>query len=237
MHLEYPDRDASSRFALWRNFFAISKRKVEINEDDMRILAEGAVDGRQMKSIIKQAQVLAARPKSDSLRLDSGVHGRADGRLTWLPRQKPCTPARCQAGIHHGRTPPAVVITMAEGCPLTSRARLRVPYGPRAPWLASLLWRCCLRARLAARPGYGTPPSGIGADLALTSQEGKGEMPPKRNLRRARVERVESIERDVINNAELQANAQQLVAMLREQRPENTNQVYLPKQAEFKSRR
>lgn len=55
-------------------------------------------------------------------------------------------------------------------------------------------------------------------------------MPPKRDQRRVRAE----VERDLANNAELRANAQQIVATIREQRPSNTHQVYDPKQREFK---
>lgn len=54
-------------------------------------------------------------------------------------------------------------------------------------------------------------------------------MPPKRDQRRARVER------DIVNNAELRANAQQILAVIREERPVNTNQSYDPKQEELKA--
>ena len=53
-------------------------------------------------------------------------------------------------------------------------------------------------------------------------------MPPKRDQRRARVER------DIVNNAELRANAQEILTTIRQERPENTHQVYDPKQREFK---
>jgi hypothetical protein len=53
-------------------------------------------------------------------------------------------------------------------------------------------------------------------------------MPPKRDLRRARVER------DIINGAELRANAQQVLTTVQQERPENTHQVYDLKQKEFK---
>jgi SpoVK/Ycf46/Vps4 family AAA+-type ATPase len=46
MHLKYPDLDVSSRFQIWRNFLAISTREVEINEENMRALAETALNGR-----------------------------------------------------------------------------------------------------------------------------------------------------------------------------------------------
>ena len=42
------------------------------------------------------------------------------------------------------------------------------------------------------------------------------------------------VELDITNNAELRANVQQVLATIRQQRPENTTQVYDPKQKEFK---
>jgi hypothetical protein len=53
-------------------------------------------------------------------------------------------------------------------------------------------------------------------------------MAPKRDQRRAR------IERDVANNAQLRANAQQVLSTIRQQRPDNTHRAYEPKQREFK---
>ncbi|CAI6332877.1 unnamed protein product [Periconia digitata] len=70
MHLEYPDLDESSRLAIWKNFFAISKRKVEISETELQDLSKARMNGRQIKSVVKQAQLLAARSKSDTLYME-----------------------------------------------------------------------------------------------------------------------------------------------------------------------
>ena len=52
---------------------------------------------------------------------------------------------------------------------------------------------------------------------------------PKRDQQRR-----ERADITITNNAELRANAQQILETIREQRPENTHQVYDPKQKEFK---
>ena len=70
MHFEYPDLDEDSRYTIWKNFFASSKRKVVIDENETRQLAKTRVNGRQIKSIIKQAQLIAARSKDYQLRLE-----------------------------------------------------------------------------------------------------------------------------------------------------------------------
>lgn len=70
LHLEYPDLDESSRLAIWKNFFAISKRRVEISEGQLHDLSKVELNGRQIKSVVKQAQLLAARSRNDSLCLD-----------------------------------------------------------------------------------------------------------------------------------------------------------------------
>src|ERR1700761_7638929 len=45
-----------------------------------------------------------------------------------------------------------------------------------------------------------------------------------------------SIERDIVNNAELRANAQSILSIIHAARPMNTHQVYQPKQKEFQVR-
>jgi hypothetical protein len=63
-------------------------------------------------------------------------------------------------------------------------------------------------------------------------------MPSKRHSRGGRrvdpVERVDEMEVDITNQAELRANAHSILATIRQQRPENTQQVYAPKQREWK---
>jgi AAA+ superfamily predicted ATPase len=70
MTLEYPDLDEVARYSVWKNFFGSSKRRVEINDEETRTLAMSSLNGRQIKSIMKQAQLLAARAKDSSLRLE-----------------------------------------------------------------------------------------------------------------------------------------------------------------------
>jgi len=42
---------------------------------------------------------------------------------------------------------------------------------------------------------------------------------------------------NIVNNAELRANAQNVLTFIRESRPKNTSLAYTPKQKEFKVRR
>jgi SpoVK/Ycf46/Vps4 family AAA+-type ATPase len=70
MHLEYPDLDNKARCAVWKNFFATSKKKVEITEDEVHALSMLPLNGRQIKSVVKQARLLAVRAKDTSLRLE-----------------------------------------------------------------------------------------------------------------------------------------------------------------------
>jgi SpoVK/Ycf46/Vps4 family AAA+-type ATPase len=70
MHLQYPDLDENVRYAVWRNFLATSKKKVAITEEEIRTLSMVPLNGRQIKSIMKQAMLLAARAKDTSLRLE-----------------------------------------------------------------------------------------------------------------------------------------------------------------------
>jgi ATP-dependent 26S proteasome regulatory subunit len=69
MHLEYPDLDETARAAVWKNFLTTSKRKVEITEAEVRTLSKVPLNGRQIKSVMKQAQLLAARVPNTSLQL------------------------------------------------------------------------------------------------------------------------------------------------------------------------
>lgn len=62
--LEYPDLTAESRAQIWRNFIAAAKVKPELTEDDVQDLAKLQLNGRQIKNILKTAQLLAARKKS-----------------------------------------------------------------------------------------------------------------------------------------------------------------------------
>ncbi|ROV92000.1 hypothetical protein VSDG_07632 [Cytospora chrysosperma] len=62
--LEYPDLTAESRAQIWRNFIAAAKVKPELTENDVEELAKLQLNGRQIKNILKTAQLLATRKKS-----------------------------------------------------------------------------------------------------------------------------------------------------------------------------
>ena len=50
-------------------------------------------------------------------------------------------------------------------------------------------------------------------------------------------QRCNRTEINIVNNAELRANAQNVLTFIRESRPKNTSLAYTPKQKEFKVRR
>jgi len=62
--LEYPDLTIESRRVIWRNFLGASTPKAEVSETDVEELAELNLNGRQIKNILKTAQLLASRKKS-----------------------------------------------------------------------------------------------------------------------------------------------------------------------------
>lgn len=62
--LEYPDLTAESRKQIWKNFLSALKEKPEIEDSDVEDLARLKLNGRQIKNILKTAQLLAARRKS-----------------------------------------------------------------------------------------------------------------------------------------------------------------------------
>lgn len=62
--LEYPDLTTESRKQIWRNFLATFKEKPEITDEDINDLAILKLNGRQIKNILKTAQLLASRKKS-----------------------------------------------------------------------------------------------------------------------------------------------------------------------------
>jgi hypothetical protein len=51
---------------------------------------------------------------------------------------------------------------------------------------------------------------------------------------RQRQRQCSRIEINIVNNAELRANAQNILTFIRESRPKNTSLTYSPKQKEFK---
>ncbi len=62
--IEYPDLTAESRRQIWHNFLAGSAVQADISDEDVDDLAALALNGRQIKNILKTAQLLASRKKS-----------------------------------------------------------------------------------------------------------------------------------------------------------------------------
>jgi len=62
--LEYPDLTAESRRVIWRNFLSASGTKADVSDEDINELAKLQLNGRQIKNILKTAQLLASRKKS-----------------------------------------------------------------------------------------------------------------------------------------------------------------------------
>ncbi|EOO00934.1 putative aaa family protein [Phaeoacremonium minimum UCRPA7] len=62
--LEYPDLTTDSRRQIWRNFLSAATLKAEVSEADIDDLARLQLNGRQIKNILKTAQLLASRKKS-----------------------------------------------------------------------------------------------------------------------------------------------------------------------------
>ncbi|KAJ9149384.1 AAA ATPase family protein [Pleurostoma richardsiae] len=62
--LEYPDLTADSRRQIWRNFLGAAALGSDVSERDIEELATLQLNGRQIKNILKTAQLLASRKKS-----------------------------------------------------------------------------------------------------------------------------------------------------------------------------
>ncbi|KAL2136474.1 hypothetical protein VTI74DRAFT_3493 [Chaetomium olivicolor] len=65
--IEYPDLTAASRRTIWANFLNGSTIKSTLTDKDIAELAELKLNGRQIKNVLKTAQLLAARKKSETL--------------------------------------------------------------------------------------------------------------------------------------------------------------------------
>ncbi|KAL2258743.1 hypothetical protein VTK26DRAFT_7813 [Humicola hyalothermophila] len=65
--IEYPDLTAASRRAIWANFLRGSNLRSSLTDKDIAELAELKLNGRQIKNVLKTAQLLAARKKSETL--------------------------------------------------------------------------------------------------------------------------------------------------------------------------
>ncbi|KAK3311084.1 P-loop containing nucleoside triphosphate hydrolase protein [Chaetomium strumarium] len=65
--IEYPDLTAASRRTIWANFLKGSTIKSSLTDKDIAELAELKLNGRQIKNVLKTAQLLASRRKSSTL--------------------------------------------------------------------------------------------------------------------------------------------------------------------------
>ena len=65
--IEYPDLNSASRRTIWSNFLRGSSLKSSLTDKDIAALAELKLNGRQIKNVLKTAQLLAARKKSPTL--------------------------------------------------------------------------------------------------------------------------------------------------------------------------
>ncbi|KXX75067.1 Mitochondrial sorting [Madurella mycetomatis] len=65
--IEYPDLTSASRRTIWKNFLNGSTIKSSLTDRDIAELAELKLNGRQIKNVLKTAQLLAARKKSETL--------------------------------------------------------------------------------------------------------------------------------------------------------------------------
>lgn len=61
--MAYPDLTKESRKHIWANFLTGSTREHEFSERDLDELAEVELNGRQIKNVLKTAQLLASRRK------------------------------------------------------------------------------------------------------------------------------------------------------------------------------
>jgi hypothetical protein len=59
--MEYPDLTASSRRQIWHNFLASTSQNINFSKEDLDELASMALNGRQIRNILKTAQLLANR--------------------------------------------------------------------------------------------------------------------------------------------------------------------------------
>jgi hypothetical protein len=62
--LEYPDLTQESRRQIWRNFLTVASLENNVSETDLEQLSSLNLNGRQIKNVLKTAQLLAARKKS-----------------------------------------------------------------------------------------------------------------------------------------------------------------------------
>ena len=60
IRIKYPELDTTSRRRIWRNFMVLlPKENVKLSEEDLDLLAERPMNGRQIKNVIKTAELLS----------------------------------------------------------------------------------------------------------------------------------------------------------------------------------
>src|SRR3954463_53584 len=65
--MEYPGLDVGARMQVWKNFLRGIEN--ELSEEEMRLLAEVEINGRQIKNVLKTSGLLA-RHKGSKLRYE-----------------------------------------------------------------------------------------------------------------------------------------------------------------------
>lgn len=68
VHLEYPPLDIDSRCAVWTNFIAQVSGPVELDMVEIQRISQVPVNGREIKSVIKQALLLSGGGKKGPLK-------------------------------------------------------------------------------------------------------------------------------------------------------------------------
>jgi SpoVK/Ycf46/Vps4 family AAA+-type ATPase len=64
--LEYPDLSTDSRLKIWRNFLASATLEVRLTEQQITELSRLPLNGRQIKNVLKTAQLLARRKTGEA---------------------------------------------------------------------------------------------------------------------------------------------------------------------------
>ena len=64
VHIDFPNLDANSRRMIWKNFFSMSTKPIDISDDELSQLAQISLNGRQIKSLVKQVQLISRKNRS-----------------------------------------------------------------------------------------------------------------------------------------------------------------------------
>ena len=62
--LGFPELDKASRKLVWQNFLSLLKQPHNITEEDVDIISDRVVNGRQIKNAVKLAQLIAKKQRS-----------------------------------------------------------------------------------------------------------------------------------------------------------------------------